>query len=592
MAAKKRQKRAEQALKTEQRTMPKYRVRRWVLLTLLSLSSVVLVYRAVDQQIFETDFLQREGQRRHLRVVEMTANRGMITDRHGEPLAMSTPVDSIWANPRVLSPDAKTLMPLAKALGKDVDELRRLLAKRSDRSFVYLQRRVNPDLAEKVDELDIKGVELQREYRRFYPAGEVSAHVVGFTDVDDIGQEGLELAYQDWLQGTNGKKRVIRDGRARAVKDVENIQKTEPGKALTLSIDRRLQFLAYRELKAAVKHNKAKSGSAVILDVRTNEVLAMVNQPAYNPNGSKRGKPGRFRNRAVTDVFEPGSTMKPMTISAALDSGHYRAESVIDTAPGYYRVGRNQVKDHRNYGALDIAGVIRKSSNVGVSKIALSMPKEELFDFFSRLGFGEPTSTGFPGESGGQLTPPGRWAKIDQATLSFGYGLSVTPLQLARAYSVLAADGVRRPVSLIKREQAPEGDRVMRASTAKTVRKMMEAVATAEGTAPKAAIPGYRVAGKTGTAKKSVSGGYADDRYRSVFAGMVPASDPRLVMVVMIDDPSAGQYYGGQVAAPVFSKVMGGALRLLNIPPDDLPNGGIRLADLKTSLTTNLGGAQ
>jgi cell division protein FtsI (penicillin-binding protein 3) len=580
MADKRRQKRAEQALKSEQRAMPRYRVRRWVLLALLAASSVVLVARAVDRQIFETDFLQHEGQRRHLRVVEMPAYRGMITDRQGEPLAISTPVDSVWANPRVLSPDAKTLMPLAKILGKDVDELRRLLAERSNRAFVYLERRVNPDLAAAVDELDTKGVELQREYRRYYPAGEVFAHVIGFTGVDDVGQEGLELAYEEWLKGTNGKKMVIRDGRARAVKDVENIQKPMPGNNLTLSLDRRLQFLAYRELKAAVKHNKAKSGSAVILDARTNEVLAMVNQPAYNPNGSKRGKAGRFRNRAVTDVFEPGSTMKPLTIAAALETGRYKPDTVIDTTPGYYRVGRHQVKDYRNYGVIDVSTVILKSSNVGVSKIALDMPKEDLYSFFSKLGFGDPTSTGFPGESGGQLTPPQRWAKIDQATLSFGYGLSVTPLQLARAYSVLAADGVKRQLSLIKRDKIPDGERVMRASTAKAVRKMMEAVVSAEGTAPAAAVPGYRVAGKTGTAKKSISGGYADDRYLAVFAGIVPASDPRLVMVVMIDEPSAGKYYGGQVAAPVFSKVMTGALRLLNIPPDDLPEESVRLASL------------
>ncbi|PLY17187.1 MAG: cell division protein [Sedimenticola sp.] len=580
MADKRRQKRAEQALKSEQRAMPRYRVRRWVLLALLAASSVVLVARAVDRQIFETDFLQHEGQRRHLRVVEMPAYRGMITDRQGEPLAISTPVDSVWANPRVLSPDAKTLMPLAKILGKDVDELRRLLAERSNRAFVYLERRVNPDLAAAVDELDTKGVELQREYRRYYPAGEVFAHVIGFTGVDDVGQEGLELAYEEWLKGTNGKKMVIRDGRARAVKDVENIQKPMPGNNLTLSLDRRLQFLAYRELKAAVKHNKAKSGSAVILDARTNEVLAMVNQPAYNPNGSKRGKAGRFRNRAVTDVFEPGSTMKPLTIAAALETGRYKPDTVIDTTPGYYRVGRHQVKDYRNYGVIDVSTVILKSSNVGVSKIALDMPKEDLYSFFSKLGFGDPTSTGFPGESGGQLTPPQRWAKIDQATLSFGYGLSVTPLQLARAYSVLAADGVKRQLSLIKRDKIPDGERVMRASTAKAVRKMMEAVVSSEGTAPAAAVPGYRVAGKTGTAKKSISGGYADDRYLAVFAGIVPASDPRLVMVVMIDEPSAGKYYGGQVAAPVFSKVMTGALRLLNIPPDDLPEESVRLASL------------
>lgn len=577
MAESKRQKRARQAQKREQLKLPRFGARRWTLLGILLVAASGLVWKAVERQIFETDFLQNEGQRRYLRVVEIPAHRGMITDRRGEPLAISTPVESIWANPRVVSPDARTLAPLAKLLGQSVDDLRGKLAGRSDRSFVYLKRRINPDLARQIEQLGIDGIGLQREYRRYYPAGEVLSHVIGFTDVDDQGQEGLELAYDKWLTGSAGRKRVIQDGLSRAVKDVENIQNSRPGKALQLSIDRRLQYLAYRELKAAVLANRAKSGSAVILDVTSGEILAMVNQPAYNPNGSKRGKPGRFRNRAVTDVFEPGSTMKPFTIAAGLQSGKYRPDTVIETAPGYYRVGRYPVKDVRNYGTIDVARVISKSSNVGASKIALSLEPEFLWELLNSIGFGQPTNTGFPGESGGQLTPFERWAQIDQATLAFGYGLSVTPLQLARSYSVLAADGVRRPLSLLALEEAPRGERVLKADTAREVRRMMEAVVSRQGTAPAAAIPGYRVAGKTGTVKKSEAGGYSEDRYRAVFAGIVPASDPRLVMVVMIDEPSAGKYYGGQVAAPVFSKVMAGALRLLNIPPDGLGEGEIRL---------------
>ncbi|MES9966196.1 MAG: penicillin-binding transpeptidase domain-containing protein [Sedimenticola sp.] len=580
MAGKKRQKRAAKALKQEKVALPSYRARRWTLLALMGLASVALVWRAVDQQIFETDFLQTEGERRHLRVVEMSAHRGMIGDRHGEPLAISTPVDSIWANPRVLSPDRRVLAPLAKALGKGTNELRRLLAQRSNRSFVYLQRRVNPDLAEKVMALDIDGVELQREFRRYYPAGEIFSHVVGFTNVDDQGQEGLELAFDQWLQGKPGKKRVIRDGRARAVKDVESIQKPTPGKNLILSLDRRLQFLAYRELKAAVKRHKAKSASAVMLDARTGEVLAMVNQPSYNPNGSKNARGGRFRNRALTDVFEPGSTMKPFTVSAALESGRYRPGTAIETAPGFYKVGRHQIKDNRNYGKIDVETVLRKSSNVGASKIALDLPREELWNHFFKLGFGDPTNTGFPGEVNGQLTPHLNWTKIDHATLSFGYGLSVTPLQLARAYAVLAADGVRYPVSLLRLEEKPRGERVMSAGVARDVRRMLKAVVSTEGTAPEAAVAGYQVAGKTGTVKKITSSGYSEDKYLAVFAGMAPVSDPRLVMVVMIDEPRAGEYYGGQVAAPVFSKVMAGALRLLNVAPDNLPNSSVRLAGL------------
>ncbi len=582
MAGTKRKKRAEKVRKDSQATAPRYRVRRWVLLSLLIFAGFSIIWRAVDQQIFETDFLKSEGQRRHLRIVEVPAHRGMITDRAGEPLAISTPVASVWANPWVLAPERFALAPLARVLGMKSGDLRQLLARRSARSFVYLKRRINPDRAEKLEAVlekhRIEGVGLQREYRRFYPAGEVFAHVVGFTDVDDRGQEGLELAYENWLRGIPGRKRVIRDGQARVVRDVESIQAPVTGRDLALSLDRRLQFLAYRELKAAVLHNKAKSGSAVILDVRTGEVLAMVNQPAYNPNRSKAGRRNRFRNRALTDVFEPGSTMKPITVAAALESGRYTSTTRIDTRPGVLKVGRYKVKDALNFGLIDVATVIRKSSNVGVSKIAMDLPGESLWSFFSSMGFGESADTGFPGESSGQLTPARRWAKIDQATLSFGYGLSVTPTQLAGAYAVIAADGVRRPVSLLRVDRPPQGERVMSSETARAVRGMMQAVVSAEGTAPAAAVAGYRIAGKTGTVKKSISGGYADDRYMAVFAGIAPASDPRLVMVVMIDEPRAGQYYGGQVAAPVFSKVMAGALRLLNVAPDAPQQDGVRLA--------------
>jgi len=582
MASGKRKKRANQAQQAEQLKLPSYVWRRRSLLGVLSLALVALVWRAADQQIFKTDFLQNEGERRHLRVVEMPAYRGMITDRGGEPLAISTPVDSVWANPRLLSPDRQTLSEMAKVLGVKSDALRQLLARNSKRSFVYLKRRANPDVAQKVmalaEEKDIHGVGLQRESRRYYPDGEVFSHVLGFTNIDDQGQEGMELAYDEWLTGNPGAKRVIRDGKARVVKDVESIRAPHNGKDLSLSLDRRLQYLAYRELKAAVKKHKAHSGSAVILDVQSGEVLAMVNQPSYNPNGSRSGRGGRLRNRAVTDVFEPGSTMKPFTVAAALELGQMKASSIIDTSPGTLRVGRNLVKDHHNYGVIDVATVLRKSSNVGASKIALGLPREELWQGFSDLGFGQVSASSFPGEASGQLTSFQRWALIDQATLSFGYGLSVTPLQLAKAYAVLAADGVRRPVSLLRLDALPKGERVMSAATARSVRNMLEAVVSTEGTAPAAAIPGYRVAGKTGTVKKSVAGGYAEDRYLSIFAGIVPVSNPRLVMAVIIDEPSAGKFYGGQVAAPVFAKVMGGALRLLNIAPDGLNASGLRLA--------------
>jgi cell division protein FtsI (penicillin-binding protein 3) len=561
--------------------LPDYRARRWFLMGLFSVAVAALCWRAVDQQIFETDFLQNEGQRRYLRVVEVPAHRGVITDRVGEPLAVSTPVDSVYANPRKLTPDRRALQPLAELLDIDVEQLQQKLARHSRRGFVYLKRRVNPDLARQVESLGLPGVGLQREYRRYYPSGEVTAHLIGFTDIDDQGQEGLELAYDDWLRGITGSKRVIRDALARTVKDVESIREPRPGKDLALSIDRRLQFLAYRELKAAVRQHNAISGSAVLLDVRSGEVLAMVNQPAYNPNGHAGRGSSRSRNRAITDVFEPGSTIKPLTVAAALETGRYKPNTLISTTPGTYRVGRNTVRDIRDYGTLDVAGIIRKSSNVGVAKIALSLPAEHLWSLFSRVGFGSLTQSTFPGEAEGQLTHFQRWRRFDQAVLAFGYGLSVTPLQLASAYAVLAADGVKRPVSVLRNEQGAEGERVMSAATARAVRRMMEAVVSKEGTAPRAAVPGYRVAGKTGTVKKSIAGGYAKHKYLAVFAGMAPASDPRLVLVVMINEPRAGKYYGGQVAAPVFSRIMTGALRLLNVPPDAPVAEEVRLASLE-----------
>ncbi len=559
--------------------LPSYTARRRVLIGVMALSGLVLVWHAVDQQIFQGDFLRQEGRARHLRVVEMPALRGTITDRRGDPLAISTPVDSVWANPRELSRDRSTLASLAPVLDMNTDHLRRLLERHKDRGFIYLKRRVNPHQARRIRALDLQGVGLRREYRRFYPTGEVGTHVVGFTDIDDRGQEGVELAYQDWLQATPGSKRVLKDGRERAVKDVESIRAPRAGRDLVLSLDRRIQYLAYRELKAAVKKHKARAGSAVVLDVTTGEILAMVNSPSYNPNGPRSSRGGSGRNRTLTDVFEAGSAIKPFAVAAALELGGFRPDTRIDTSPGTLRVGRQLVKDSRNFGVIDVSTVIRKSSNVGASRMALDLSAEDLWALFARFGFGQNTDSGFPGEVSGQLPHFRGWSRFEQATLSFGYGLSVTSLQLARAYACLAADGLLRPVSLLRLTEAPGGERVVSVGTARAVRAMLETVVSSEGTAPLAAVPGYRVGGKTGTAKKSVSGGYAKDRYLSIFAGMVPASRPRLAMVVVIDEPNAGKYYGGQVAAPVFSKVMAGALRLLNVPPDDYGPGGLRLAD-------------
>lgn len=569
-------------LQRAEKAQPSYVGRRRAVLVLFALAAMALVWRAADRQIFEKDFLQAEGADRYLDTVEVPAHRGVITDRNGAPLAVSTPVDSVVANPRVLRLDAESLRPLAKALDMGQDELRERLARYGRRHFVYLQRRLPPSRADEVMAVvkahDLKGVRLEREYRRYYPDGEVFGHLLGFTNVDDRGQEGLELAYNDALSGVPGQKRVMRDGRRQVVDDIESISLPRPGKNLALSIDRRLQFIAYRELKAAALKHNAVSASAVLLDVRSGEVLAMVNQPGYNPNGDRANRGGRLRNRAITDVFEPGSTMKPFTVAAALELGKIKPDVLIDTSPGYMKVGRAMVRDHNNLGVIDLATLLSKSSNVGAGKLALNLPREAYWGMLTQLGFGEPTGIGFPGEVGGQLTHPSNWAMIDQATLSFGYGMSVTTLQLAQAYGVLAADGMRYPLTLLHRTERPAGQQVMGANTAAAIRHLLEGVVDDEGTGTRAQVPGFHVAGKTGTAKKVGRDGYSDKKYLALFAGMAPAKNPRLVLAVMIDEPRAGKFYGGEVAAPVFATIMGEALRLLNVPPDDRDPGNVRLA--------------
>jgi len=564
-----------------------YRGRRNLILIAVAGASLLLVWRAVDLQVVNKSFLQGQGDARYLREVADPAHRGMITDRYGEPLAISTPVDSVWAVPQVLAQARESWSRLAKVLGIKKDVLVRLLASKRDKEFVYLKRRVSPDVAGKVMALKIPGVALAPEYKRFYPTGEVAAHVVGFANVDDVGQEGMELVYNDYLKGVPGAKRVIKDRFGRIVENVERISEPEPGKDITLSIDRRLQYLAYRELKKAVKSNRADAGSAVILDVRTGEVLAMVNQPAYNPNNRSKLKSDHLRNRAVTDVFEPGSTVKPFTVAAALESGRFKPHTFIDTRPGRFRVGRKTIRDFRDYGVIDVSTVIQKSSNIGASKMALAISPEYLWDAFVSVGLGEVTGSAFPGESAGLLTDYGSWHEIERATVSYGYGLSVTTLQLARAYTALATDGRPMPVSFLRRnktdaeEMASMYQPVFSGKSLSAVRSMLESVVEKGGTGTRAAVPGYRIAGKTGTVKKSKSGGYAEDSYLSLFAGMAPVSDPRLVVVVVIDEPRGEEYGGGAVAAPIFSRVMAGALRMLDVPPDNLKNPGQQLALLK-----------
>jgi cell division protein FtsI (penicillin-binding protein 3) len=504
-----------------------------------------------------------------MRVVQIAAHRGSITDRRGEPLAVSSPVDSVWVNPRELRNAPAEIPRLAKAVGRDVDWLMRAVSAQPEREFLYLRRHLPPAEAEAVVQLGIPGVHLQREYRRFYPAGEVTGHVLGFTNIDDAGQEGLELAYDHWLAGEHGAKRVRRDRLGNAIEDVESIREPRPGRDLRSSLDLRIQYLAYRELKRAVQAHRAQSGSIVILDIRTGEVLAMANQPSFNPNDRGQLSAERYRNRATNDIFEPGSSIKPLVVAAALESGRFKADSMVDTSPGWMTVGTKTIEDKNNLGRIDLATLLIRSSNVGASKVALALDPEQLWRELRRFGLGEVSATGFPGESAGVLMEPDLWRPIGQATLAYGYGLSVTPLQLAYAYSILGSGGSAVPVSLLAVDRPPPPRQVVDAGAARAVLAMMEPVATDLGTAPKAAIPGYRIAGKTGTARKFTTGGYHADRYLSVFAGVAPASKPRLAAVVLIDEPSAGVYYGGEVAGPVFSRVIGDALRILGIPPDD-----------------------
>lgn len=534
----------------------------------------VLLWRAVDLQVLDKQFLQTQGDARHLRVVEIPAHRGVIADRNGEPLAISSPVDSVWVNPKEFVAAEADSRALARLLELEPRWLERRIQERADREFLYLKRHIAPDLAEQVKALGLPGVALQREYRRFYPAGEVTAHVVGFTDIDDRGQEGVELAYDQWLQGEPGAKRVVKDRYGRIIDDVESLRDPRPGQELRLSIDRRLQYLAYRELKAAAAEQRVRSASLVLLDVTTGEVLAMVNQPGYNPNNRAELNGQVIRNRAVTDAYEPGSTIKVFSVAAALETGRFQPSTIIDTGPGYMRVGSYTIHDTRAHGKIDVSTLIQKSSNIGIAKMALELPPEAIWSMYTRLGFGAPVGTGFPGEAAGLMParPPQRPA--DKAALAYGYGLSATPLQLASAYATIAADGQRRPVSFLARQGAVQVEQVIPPEVARQVRAMMETVVGDGGTAPQARVPGYRVAGKTGTSRKAVAGGYAEKAYLAYFAGFAPASKPRLAMVVVLDEPSAQYYYGGRVAAPVFSRVMSGALRLLNVPPDDLPSLG------------------
>ena len=549
-----------------------------LLVVLLCLGLLALAHVAGLQVVPDVDkgfhFLQRQGDNRTIRRVEIPAYRGVITDRNGEPLAVSTPVMAICADPKRFDwQDEENLGKLAASLHLRLDALKKTIAgyRNKKSKDMYLAKDLTPLQAKRVLALKIPGIYKRQEFKRFYPAGEVAAQLVGLTGSDGHGQEGMEKAFDDLLYGFPGKKKVLKDKNGQVIKEL-NLEKSEKaGGNLVLSIDLRLQYAAYRELKIAMQQFQAKSGSVVVLDVKTGEVLAMVNQPSYNPNNRRHIEFSALRNRAVTDLIEPGSVMKPLTMVAALESGQFSPTTVIDTSPGHIRVGKKTISDHRNYGHLNVGGILAKSSQVGTTKIALQLEPEEIRDVFSRVGLGESLGTGFPGERVGVLPSKRRWQPIERAAMAFGYGISVTPLQLARAYAVLANDGIKRPVSLLKLDTDHDAligeERVFNSSIGADVREMMQRVVAKGGTGTRAAISTYQVAGKTGTSHKVGAQGYQKDHYVGLFAGMAPADNPRFVTVVVIDDPGGEAYYGGLVAAPVFSKVTSSALRLMSVPP-------------------------
>ncbi len=546
-----------------------------VVIGLLAIMVGAICWRIIDLQVVDRDFLKGQGDARSLRHIPIPAHRGLITDRNGEPLAVSTPVTTLWANPKEMQASKDRWPQLAAALGQNPQQLAERLTQQANKEFIYLVRGLTPEQGQHVLDLKVPGVYGLEEFRRFYPAGDVTAHMVGFTDLDDHGREGVELAYDEWLAGVPGKRQVIKDRRGRLIKDIQVTKNAKAGKTLALSIDLRLQYLATRELRNAIAEQDAKAGSLVIMDVKTGEVLAMVNQPTYNPNNRRSMFPAAMRNRAIIDVFEPGSTVKPISMSAALQSGRWKPTDKVEVYPGSLQIGRYTIKDvSRSEGPiLDLTGILINSSNVGMSKIAFDIGGEAIYRVMSQVGLGQYTGLGFPGERVGNLPNHREWRKAETATLSYGYGVSVTALQLVHAYAALANDGKMVPLSILKIDKAPDAVQAIPKETAETVQGMLQQVIEAPRGVFRAQVPFYHVAGKSGTARKATVGskGYTENAYRSLFAGFGPMSDPRYAIVVVIDEPGKGGYFGGLVSAPVFSKVMSGTLRLMNVPPDNLP---------------------
>nr|WP_108098508.1 penicillin-binding protein 2 [Pseudomonas sp. GV071] len=545
-----------------------------VVLGLLGVMVAAICWRIIDLQVLDHAFLQGQGDARSVRHVPIPAHRGLITDRNGEPLAVSTPVTTLWANGKELQAGKDRWPALAAALGQEPKAFAARLEENAGREFMYLVRGLTPEQGQSVLDLKVPGVYSIEEFRRFYPAGEVTAHVVGFTDIDDHGREGVELAFDQWLSGVPGKREVLKDRRGRLIKDVQVTRNAKAGKALALSIDLRLQYLAHRELRNVVTEFGAKGASLVMLDVKTGEVLAMVNQPTYNPNNRRNLQPAMMRNRAMIDVFEPGSTVKPFSMSAALESGRWKPTDTVDVYPGTLQIGKYTIRDvSKNEGVLDLTGILIKSSNVGISKIAFDIGAEPIYNVMQQVGLGQDTGLGFPGERVGNLPNHRIWPKAETATLAYGYGLSVTAIQLAHAYAVLANNGRSIPMTMTRADgRTQDGVQVIPEATAKTIQGMLQQVVEAPTGVFRAKVPAYHVGGKSGTARKATVGtkGYTANAYRSLFAGFAPISNPRIAMVVVVDEPSTGAYFGGLISAPVFGKVMAGALRLMNIAPDNL----------------------
>lgn len=546
-----------------------------LVLGLLGIMVAAISWRIIDLQVVDRDFLKGQGDARSMRHIPIPAHRGLITDRNGEPLAVSTPVSTLWANPKELQLAKDRWPDLARALGQNPAQLSERLEANASKEFLYLVRGLTPEQGQAVLDLKVPGVYGLEEFRRFYPAGDVTAHMVGFTDLDDHGREGVELAYDEWLAGVPGRRQVIKDRRGKLIRDVQVTKNAKAGKTLSLSIDLRLQYLATRELRKAITDNQAKAGSLVIMDVKTGEVLAMVNMPTYNPNNRRTMVPATMRNRAIIDVFEPGSTMKPLSMSAALETGRWKPTDKVEVYPGSLQIGRYTIKDvSKSEGpVLDLTGILINSSNVGMSKVAFDVGGENIYRVMSSVGLGQYSGLGFPGERVGNLPNHREWRKAETATLSYGYGLSVTALQLVHAYATLANDGKLVPMSILKVDKEPDGAQVIPANVASTIQGMLQQVIEAPRGVFRAQVPGYHVAGKSGTARKATIGsrGYTENAYRSLFAGFGPVANPRYAVVVVIDEPGTGAYFGGLVSAPVFSKVMSGTLRLMNVPPDNLP---------------------